>query len=239
MAIIVWPRCVLRAQSVAANLVPFSRSGGTTLGGVTPSVRTDLGFWSIDYGNIVLQNRSRAQWQTWQAIRQKLGGRSGLIAVPVRSGLSAPYASGSFEAMPKLPHSDGRPFSDGSRYVQGAVAVRSVGVTAIGAASIKLQPLNAADNLVGVRFSYGHALYETGPAISTDGGIWEVPISPTVRELIPDGAELNFDQPTCLCHLADDRGMDVTQEAVSRASYPSVKFVEATDYWNALALGLV
>lgn len=92
---------------------------------------------------------------------------------------------------------------------------------------------------VGVRFSYKHALYETGPVISVDGDIWEVPISPTVRELIPAGADLEFDRPTCLCRLSDDRGMDVVQDAISKNANPNVSFVEATDYWNRLALGLI
>ncbi len=232
MAIIVWPQCVLVPQSVAANLVPFTRSGGPTLGGITPSVRTDLGWWAIDYTGVVMRNSDRHRWQTWQAIRQKLGGRSGLIAIPVRSGLSAPYASGEFEAMPETTHSDGSTFSDGSMYVQGAISVKTVGVTALGATTIKLRIINSAADLVGVRFSYNHALYETGPAISVDGDVWELPISPTVRELIPNDADLEFDYPTCLCHLAEDRGMDVNQEAVARVSYPTVSFVEATDYWS-------
>ena len=235
--IIVWPHCVLRPQQMAANIVPFTRSGGTTLGGITPSMRTDLGYWSIDYSNVVMQNKARTQWQTWSAIRQKLGGRSGLIAVPVRASLSAPYASGSFEASAETTHSDGALFEDDASYVQGAISVRTVGVTAVGATTIRMKIIHAADNLVGVRFSYNHALYETGPVIGIDGDVWEVPISPTVRELIPDGADLEFDQPTCLCHLAEDRGMDVPQDAVAKNVYPSVRFSEATDYWNSLAIG--
>lgn len=236
MAIIEWPLCVLRPQQMSANLVPFTRSGGPTLGGITTSVRTDLGWWSIDYTNVILMNRHRDQWMTWQAIRQKLGGRSGLVAVRVKAGLSAPYVSGSFEPKIKTTHSDGSTFSDGSKYVQGAIAVKTVGFTAIGATTIRLRIIKAAQNLVGVRFSYNHALYETGPLIGIDGDIWEVPISPTVREVIPDGADLNFDDPTCLCHLTDDSGMDMTQESIARTSYPSVSFQEATDFWADQAL---
>lgn len=239
MAIIVWPHCRLRPQQMAVNLVPFTRSGGTTLGGISTAVRTDLGFWKIDYAGVVMQNRKREQWQTWQAIRQLLAGRSGLIAVPVRASLSAPYASGSFEDAPEVPHSDGSTFSDGTEYVQGAISIVTVGVTPIGATTIRLRIIKGAANLVGVRFSYKHALYETGPVISIDGDIWEVPISPTVRELIPAGADLEFDQPTCLCRLSDDRGMDVVQDAISKNANPNVSFVEATDYWNRLALGLI
>jgi hypothetical protein len=102
-----------------------------------------------------------------------------------------------------------------------------------------LRIIKAAQDLSGVRFSYNNALYETGPAIDIDGDVWTVPISPTVRELIPSGSDLEFDAPTCLCHLADDRGMDVSQDAVGKAVRPNVSFIEATDYWNDLALGLV
>lgn len=229
--IIEWPTCLLRPQSTSANVVPFSRSGGRTLGGIEPSTRTDLGFWEINYGNVVLNNQRRAQWQTWQAIRQKLGGRSGLIAVPVRASLSAPYVSGAFEPMAEATHSDGAYFSDGTPYTQGAISVVSHGVTAVGATQIRLRIINAAAGLVGVRFSFSHALYETGPVREIDGDIWTVPIWPSVRALIPAGSDLEFDRPTCLCHLAEDRGMDLPQDAITKFSLPSVSFQEATDYW--------
>lgn len=232
MTILHWPICVLRPQSASANLVPFSRSGGRTLGGIEPSTRTDLGFWDIQYSNVVMSNKNRDQWQTWNAIRQRLGGRAGLIAVRVRSSLSAPYVSGKFEPVIDTEHSDDAPFDDDTPYVQGAISVVTDGVTPVGATSIRLRIINAAANLVGVRFSWNHALYETGPVTSVDGDIWTVPISPSVRELIPAGADLEFDQPTCLCHLAEDRGMDIDQNAVGKFSQPSVSFVEAVDYWN-------
>lgn len=231
--VLVWPICTLRPQQASANLVPFSRSGGRTLGGIEPSTRTDLGYWEISYQNIVLQNRHRDQWRAWNAIRQKLGGRPGLIAVRVRSSLSAPYASGSFEPVVETEHGDDALFDDDTPYTQGAISIVSDGVTAVGATSIRLRIINADANLVGVRFSYNHALYETGPVTSIDGDVWTVPISPSVRALIPAGSDLEFDQPTCLCHLAEDRGMDVDQNALSKFSLPSVSFVEAVDYWNA------
>lgn len=232
--IITWPLCVLRPQQIVASPVPYTRSGGPSLGGLEPSARTDLGFWRIDYRNIVMQNRRREQWQTWQAIRQKLGGRAGLIAVPVRVSLSAPYVSGEFEPSETVPHDDDSTFDDDSEYEQGAISVVTDGVTPLGATTIRLRIINAAANLVGVRFSYEHALYETGPVISIDGNIWTVPISPAVRALIPGGADLEFDRPTCLCHLVDDRGMDVDQNVVNKSSFPAVPFVEATDYWASL-----
>ncbi|WP_043614219.1 hypothetical protein [Ensifer sp. ZNC0028] len=231
---IVWPICVLRPQQISASLVPFTRSGGRSLGGVEPAIRTDLGYWSIDYANVVLQNRYREQWQTWQAIRQKLGGRSGLIVVPLRVSLSAPYLSGAFEPSGEVPHGDDASFDDDTPYSQGAISVVTEGVTPVGATTIRLRIINAAANLVGVKFSFEHAAYETGPVIDVSGDVWTVPISPTVRALIPSGSDLEFDQPTCLCRLAQDRGMDLTQDAIAKNFFPSVSFVEATDYWASL-----
>lgn len=240
MAIIpVFPHCLLRPRQVAANLVPFTRGSGRTLGGVEPATRTDLGFWVIDYLNIALLNRHRAQWQTWQAIRQMFGGRSGRFAIPVRSSLSAPYVSGSFEARPEVPHDDGSPFSDGSMYGQGAISVVSVGVTAIGATTMRMRGINAGDNLSGVRFSYRHALYETGQALDIDGDVWTVTISPSVRALIPAGADLEFDRPTCICRLSQDRGMDIAADAIGKSASPSISFTEDTDYWYKVAKGLI
>ena len=235
--ILEWPICVLRPQQGAPNPVPFTRSGGRSLGGVDPAIRTDLGFWLIDYQNVVLQNRRRDQWQTWQAIRSYLSGRAGLIAVPVRSSLSAPYLSGAFEPMPETPYDDETDYDDGTLHVQGAISIVTDGETLIGATMIRLRVINAAPNLVGVRFSYQHALYETGPVIDIDDDVWTVPILPSIRADIPGGAELEFDRPTCLCRLADDRGMDIAQDAIGKDAMPSVSFIEATDFWNALAVG--
>jgi hypothetical protein len=233
--IIEWPLCILRPQQVSANLVSFSRSGGRSIGGVERVTRTDLGYWAIDYGAVGMQNRNHDQWRTWQAIRQSLGGRAGLIAVPVRASLSAPYASGRYEPQVESTHDDGTFSDDGSHWVQPAIDIVSDGVTPIGSTTMRLRIVKADTNLSGVRFSYNHALYETGLILSSDDDIITVSISPTVRELIPSGAELNFDRPTCICHLAEDRGMDITQDAIAKNSRPNVSFIEATDYWNDLA----
>ncbi|MBY3255584.1 hypothetical protein HFO09_07745 [Rhizobium laguerreae] len=233
--IIEWPLCLLRPQQVSANLVSFSRSGGRSIGGVERVTRTDLGYWAVDYGAIGLRNKDRDQWRTWQAIRQSLGGRAGFVAVPVRASLSAPYVSGHFEPATDTTHDDGSFSEDGAHWVQPAISIVSDGVTPIGSTTIRLRIVNADTNLSGVRFSYNHALYETGVILEEGDDIITVSISPTVRELIPSGAELNFDRPTVLCHLAEDRAMDITQDAIAKNSRPNVSFIEATDYWNDLA----
>ncbi|UXT47846.1 hypothetical protein FY136_00800 [Agrobacterium tumefaciens] len=234
-----WPICKLTPRSVSANVTPFSRSGGRSLGGVEPSVRTDIGYWSITYDGVVIPLGDREGWRCWQAIARELGGSSGLAIVPILSAVSAPYASGGFEPQYLVSHGDGTPFSDDSKYAQDAISIRTMGTTGIGQSVMRLRIINAASDLAGVRFSFEHALYETGAIMDVDGDIVTVPVWPTVRAPIPADAELEFDRPTCLCHLASDGEMAVSQDAMARFAAPTISFVEATDYWNRLALGLV
>jgi hypothetical protein len=233
---ITWPAELLTPAEILPNPVPFTRTGGRTINGIERGTRTDRGFWHIALLDVVLHEK--AQRRTWNAIRTALGGRAGLLVVPVWSFDTAPYASGAFEADVHVPHSDGTSFSDGTLYRQGTISVRSAEYAPIGATKIKLLSLAAEADLVGVRFSYGHALYETGPALSISGSIWEVSIFPAVRAPIPTGVDLEFNLPTCLVHLEDDRGMDISLNAI-QITERSVSFVEATDYWSDLAAGLI
>ncbi|MCM2455299.1 hypothetical protein HGO37_07880 [Rhizobium sp. CG4] len=234
--ILVWPKDLLTPLMCDPRVVPFSRSGGRSLGGFDPAVRTDRGFWSIELSDVPVS--SVAQRRTWLAIRAALGGRSGLIAVPAWSQDVAPYASGMFEEPVFVPHDDDTAFSDGTLYQQSSISIQTVGETNIGATVIKLRVLQAEADLVGVRFSFEHALYETGPVVEVDGDIWTVSLSTTVRATIPDGADLDFDNPTCLCHLASDDQMGALVDPVP-FERRSVSFIEANDYWNQLALGLI
>ncbi|RWC47954.1 MAG: hypothetical protein EOS55_13900 [Mesorhizobium sp.] len=233
MSIIVWPYDLLPANAIAPNPSAFSRGGGRSLGGIERKTRTDRGFWKITLTNIPVF--STAQRRTWSAIRTSLAGAAGLIAVPVWSYGTAPYVSGEREPSVLTPHDDDTPFDDDTLYEQGAILITMASAVAIGATVVQLRIVEAAPNLVGIRFSYQHALYETGPALNIVGDVWTVPVFPMIRAPIPAGAELECDMPTCLVHLADDNAMDLefNVEELSRAS---VSFIEAVDYWSDLAV---
>lgn len=231
-----WPADALPPAEVMANLVPFTRSGGRSLGGIERTTRTDRGYWQITLDQIPVSEP--AQRRVWNALRTGLGGRAGLIAVPVWSFFSAPYASGKYEAEASLPHDDGSTFSDGSTYSQGAIDIEMASYAPLGATVVSLRLINAA-SAAGIRFSYQHALYETGPIIDEPGqNVFQVSVFPAIRAPIPANAQIEVDEPTCLCHLAEDRGMD-QQEGISMLQRRSVTFVEAIDFWNDLALGEV
>lgn len=236
MAVMVWPEKLLSPLECRPYPVPFTRSGGRTLGGVKPSTRTDLGHWRVDLVGIPMH--SREQRRAWDAISTYLGGASGRIAVPAWSMDSAPYESGKEEPLILVPHSDGSTFSDGSRYQQNAISVVSVGVTAIGATLISMRLIKGSDDLSGVRFSYNHALYQTGQVVSIDGDVWTLRVTPSIRELIPENSDLEFDRPTCVCNLLEDDGIQRSMNA-DRFERVSASFVEDTDYWNRVALGIL
>ncbi len=228
---ITWPDR-LRPARIEANIVPLSRSGGVTLGGIDTSTRTDRGYWSITFGQVPLGDQPRRQ--LWNAVRTSLGGRAGLIAIPVWSKDSAPYVDG-VSGDQFVPHDDFSSFDDGALYDDGGgIEIRMDATAALGATVIAIRRVTAGDSLAGIRFSYNHALYETGLPISISGEVWTVPVFPAIRAAIPEDAELECERPTCLVHLAGDREMDVllSRAAVDRRD---VVFVEATDYWNALA----
>lgn len=228
-----WPADALPPAEVMANMVPFSRSGGRTLGGVDRSIRTDRGFWQITLDQIPVHAPS--QRRQWNATRTGLSGKAGLIAVPVWATFSAPYLSDSFEAPVLTSHDDDTSFDDGTLYYEGAIHVEMATFAPLSAAVVTLRKV-AALTVEGIRFSYQHALYETGPLIEqVSEDTFRVPVFPAIRRAIPADAWLEVDAPTCLCHLADDRGMD-QQEGISMLQRRSVTFVEAVDYWNDLAM---
>lgn len=230
--ILVWQAAVLRPASLMASPVPFTRGGGRSLGGIERTIRTDRGYWAIAYKGIALHDVQTRRY--WNVLRNALNGRSGLVAVPAWSFDSAPWLAGTVHGRLLTPHSDGSTFSDGSQYSQPGIIVELATAASIGDTEATLRLVYGIDDLSGVRFSYQHALYETGRVTAVDGADWTVEVFPEIRADIPEGAALELDLPTCLVHLATDREMD---GSLSRGTFDKadVSFVEAVDYWADLA----
>lgn len=225
-----WDRRLCPAQ-IAIQLVPFSRSGGRTLGGIERSTRTDVGYWSIAYKGVALHGT--ALRRIWHAIAVEAGGTPGLLEVPAWSPDVNPWADGTVDGFWLSPHSDDSAHSDDSLYATPAILVELVTALEIGDTSARLRIVGGIDDLSGVRWSYQGALYQMGLASLADE-VYTARIFPAVRAAIPAGAALEFSRPTCLVHLASDREMDAAYSA-SRFDLVDVAFVEAVDYWNDLA----
>lgn len=234
--IVHWPAGVLPPQSSPFDIRPFTRSGGRSLGGVQRVARTDRGYWVGSYTNVVFRRSRYEQERVWRALRVALSGMAGLIAVPVCS--TATWAKQGLDFGTTAPHDDNAPFDDGAFYAQPSIEARVVTAASIGATSVVLQ-LSGQNDLTGIRFGYGYAMYETGRVISSPApGQYQVEIFPAIRAPIPPGALLETDRPVVLCRLATDAEMDIDM-MVTRLPRPTVNFVEAVDYWNDLALGRI
>lgn len=231
-----WPADLLVPAEISANPVPFTRSGGRSISGLKRSVRTDRGYWEIEMINIPIF--SRAQRRVWQSMRVELSGSSGLAVIPVWSRDTAPFVSGKFEPRITTSHSDGTVHSDSTPYSQGAIDLTSFDDVEIGETSIRIEAVHAEQNLAGIRFSYNHALYETGKILSEVGNVFRVTVFPAIRAPIPAGAPLNASNPTCLVNLKEDRGMDISYN-ISGFTQKSIAWQEASQYWSDLAAGLV
>lgn len=238
--IVHWPYDLLRPERTRVSSAPYSRAGGRTLGGLQSAVRTDRGFWRIRLENVGL--RSADMRRTWGAIDTALAGLPGLIVVPAWSHDVAPYADPDCNRVPPLVealHDDDTPFDDDTPYVQGQIDMEMAAFAPTGATVVTIRIIAGAAEPSGIRFSYQHALYRTGRILQqVSANSWQVELATAVRMAIPAGVKLNADRPSCLCHLASDEGMAVDFSGFSPDT-ATVEFVEAVDFWNQLALGMV
>lgn len=234
--IVHWPVQLLTPESSPFDPVPFSRGTNPSLGGMSRATRSDRGWWRGSYNNIVFRRGNHNQTRTWNAIRVALGGMPGLVAVPVCS--TAFWAGLGIARFPVniTPHDDGTTFDDGSGYAQGNVRLEMATFAPLGATVVTLRLLDIA--LAGsIRFSYQHAMYETGRVLAQPASdTYQVEVFPSIRMPIPAGAMLETERPTVLCRLASDSEM-TRDPGVTGTQSASVNFVEAADFWNDLAVG--
>ncbi len=226
-----WPHNLFGMQGKPSfQSRPFTRGGGRTLGGRELTALTDLGFWRAVFPNIMVEANNMLHEETWNAIQVALQGRTGLVIVP------AYYTGSRLQQIARTqsalaPHSDETSFSDGSLYSSEPPLVQMEEDAQIGATVVKLRALREGLKLAGIKYSYFHALYQTGPIISQEGGVVQVPIIPATRAKIPAGSVLSVKEPTCLMHLASDNEMDIVH-GVSPITFKTLNFVEAVDYWD-------
>lgn len=234
--IVHWPAHLLTPQASPFNPVPFSRSGGRTLGGISRTTKTDRGFWMGSLNRIIFRRGLQFdQERSWVETRTNLGGQSGLVAVPVCS--TRVWAAEGFKDFSGglHPHDDETPFDDDTLYSEGRIRIEMAAFAPLSSTVVSLRLVDA-PTAVGVRFSYQHAMYETGSLIErASEDVYRVPVFPAIRRAIPADAQLEADKPTVLCHLATDTEMDIEFPG-SGMPRPSVNFVEAVDYWNDLAV---
>jgi len=210
----------LRCQNLALDLKPRTLSAPPSVSGVAQVVASDAGIWSVTLGNVIISKREAVL--AWRAVANLLEGRLGTILVPICRGYQ-PVPSGADGLYEAVPHSDDAFFSDDSGYVGRVIDVVTVGGWAARAVSGFVQVNYAGTIEPGMHFSVDGRLYRVR-TFDTDTGA--ITFRPPLREAVPSGTNLEFDDPVCLMRLASDDGMSLDL-SMRRFATPSVEFIEA------------
>lgn len=220
-----WPRKILPPQQPMFHIAPMNISGPVSGSGAADVISGDAGFWRASYGSVVVTTRDRIL--TWNAIDAMLEGRLFPILVPYCAKYQ-PFPVDAFgkEIRPSIVfHSDGASFSDGTGYLSGVITSRLVGALPVRAVGGNITIVAAGVLQPGHVFSFGERMYKIKKVTYTGETTAAITWQPPLRDAVPDGAELNFDDPVCRMRLASDNEMQLQLDMNTR-SFPTVNFVE-------------
>lgn len=219
MATPLWPIGVLPPRNLALDITPRSLAAPSSISGITQVVSSDAGIWKITYDAVPVFDAQRIK--AWRAIANLLEGRLGSILVPI-SRFYQPSPEGSDPLYRLTPHSDDALFDDGAGYIGRVIDVVTVGSMALRAVSGTVSVNVAGQIEPGQHFSVGERLYRVRTFDPDTGAIT---FRPPLREPVPSGTNLEFDEPVCRMRLATDSEMDLPLD-YNRFSFPSVNFIE-------------
>ncbi|MFU0504113.1 hypothetical protein [Pseudaminobacter sp. NGMCC 1.201702] len=214
-----WPRAVLRPQNPSFDIAPRSLAAPASVSGATQVVSSDAGIWKATFGSVIIRDRQHVL--AWRAIANLLEGRLGSILVPVCRGYQ-PVPEGSKPLYEPVPHSDDAFFDDGTGYVGRVIDVVTVGSMALRAVSGTVAVNYAGTIEPGQHFSVGERLYRVR-SFNPDTGA--ITFRPPLREAVPSGTNIEFDEPVVRMRLATDGEMDLPLD-LGRFAFPSVNFIE-------------
>lgn len=219
MSLKVFSPCLFAPEGIHADIEGRVVSGGTSLSGQEDVIATDGGGrWFFELTNPYLDGRRVAK--AWRALSAHLGAGQPII---VRICDTRHQPTNGFE---QVPHSDGAPFSDGGLYLSGDCDIVTAADAALRSTSLAIDIVTLPEPLVGgERFSIVHdtmldRIYEISE-ISEDRTT--VFFTPPLREAVPAGTELNFEDPRCVMRRDGDMRSPTT---MGYAESPGVRFVE-------------
>ncbi|RUM99038.1 hypothetical protein EET67_05210 [Pseudaminobacter arsenicus] len=214
-----WPIHVLPARDVSFDIAPRNLAAPSSVSGATQVVSSDAGIWKAKLGGIVINRRDRVL--AFRAIANLLEGRLNSILVPLCRGYQ-PVPAGSEPLYDQVPHSDDAFFDDDTGYAGRVIDVVTVGSMALRAVSGTVSVNYAGTIEPGQHFSVGERLYRVRSFNADTGAIT---FRPPLREAVPAGTNLEFDDPVVRMKLATDDAMNLDL-ALRRFGSPTVNFIE-------------
>lgn len=239
MAVLEFPRLLLREKSHSWNPRGIVATAGQTADNVSTIIRSDGGgFWVCTMSDVSLGGRGagagHARQKTatllWRAVRQLCDGGVNPIVVPRNDALFRPWPTGLAQGELSLPHGDGALFDDGSGYYQPVIdvtcAAASLRAVFLNLTLLQCGPLQGGESFSILHDTAGWRLYEISTVVYSDPTHATVTFRPPLREDVTAGTVVEFDRPRCTMRLATPNAMDL---AVVPWTFntASVSFVEA------------
>ena len=233
MTLFYFPAPLLRERSVSFGLRGVAIGGGQTASGAMPTTTIDGGgIWGAELTDIPLATAD--QVRAWRALVAICDSGAMPIVVPMgdKRFMPAPLVNGvPLAVIPKVPHSDGSTFSDGSPYVSDVVEATLADDASLRATALVVRLATGSAFRGGEHFSIDHdtlrwRLYLIRTATPNGDGTFNVTIRPPLRADVKSGAVLQFDVPKCVMRLAAPDAAKLTLD-MRHIGKPSISFIEA------------
>lgn len=209
MTVPIWPILQLEPERPHWEIATGQVTGGQNLEGWTQTgIFGGGGFWRLALNRIVIVDDldQRISWRALQALTDG-GGSPVEIAYPDYALMEELSPSAS---IPSSRFLDGSEYSDTSQTVSGSVRVLNVGIVGQNATVMTVNEIYGPPLLPGMDFSVRdgqgckrrHRI-KRATAIVGEPGSYTLTIRPWLRDVVLDGAELDFLNPGSVMFLAD------------------------------------
>lgn len=212
MTVYAWDSA-LAPQQVSFSLRGMTLGGPPTLTGRNQVAQSDAGYWVARLAGVhaVVPSEIRAL----RALRGKLEGGAHQVRVPVFDDDQAPWpAAGgrAANAFAEQAYSDGTLHTDGHGFYKPAIVVATNADAALRATSISFTITTAGTTAEGMFFSIGDRLHLLKELLSQSGSSRTYAIAPPLREAVPSGSRMNFENPVCRMRLLSEAEADLVLE---------------------------
>lgn len=232
---IFFPRSLFPPRKVMPDIMPVTSGGGRAITSLEQVPTVDAGSWQITLDEVPFA--SSEQKRVWRNMGVLLRGRKNTCAVPIYATDTTPWPldgeGNPIMTQDIVPHSDGSYFSDGVGF-RTKVIYATVGAGALAGSTaliIDVVDGTASPLQPGHFFSISNRLYGIKKIISmmdaTGVTSYSVSVLPPLREDVAEDAEVEFDDPRCICRLQTDTELRSGVDDYANATLARVTFVEA------------
>lgn len=233
MTVVSWPP-ELRALGIGFNIAGEGVLGPATLGGQHQVGSFDGGYWIAQLQDISAVGK--AAMLAYRRLTGLLQGGANQVLVPLCDRANAPWPGTERSVtVPFIEGSDTATFSDGTEFSQNVITIEMTGAGAVRSTRLEVKYVNAGDVVGGERFSINGHAYEVVQVLAdqvlTGGATAAWQIRPPLREAMPVGTQLDFDDPVCrMIPVSGDQLNMVTWRG--RTGTVSPTFIESFDEFD-------